>query len=238
MKRIHFLPHNAKPAPLPTWILEQVKELQHANSNAINPVKALMQSALNASGISEAELANIVSRNTPYNSRECKIHDSLHGTCTDSDFQDRIAQILHIPQESWLAARQKQQRMASQNQYLLKEYENYRQKGPYLRVLKNRSLRLSFSQQMGYVMNRDLTIDMHGNEDFLPPTAEEMSAMIAQHPTSCHNAFFEKFRTSEYPIIGGYLYHRLPDEMHTFDPDGKLIASGDIYPAFPLNVSF
>ena len=91
---------------------------------------------------------------------------------------------------------------------------------------------------MGYVYSRDLTIDMHGSENFSPHTAEEMSAMISQHPTSCHTDFFEKFSTLEHPIIGGYLYHRLPGEMHTFDAQGKHIASGGIYPAFPPNIAF
>ena len=238
MKPIPFLPHNAKPAPLPEWILDQLTALQQANAHAIDPVKTLMQSALDASGISESDLAAIVSRYIPYNSRECKIHDSLQGTCTDSAFQNRIAHILNISNEQRQAALRKKQRMALETKHLPKEYENFRQKGPYLRVLKNRSLRLSFSQQYGYVLNRDLTIDMHGNEDFLPPTTEEMSAMIAQHPTSCHNPFFEKFSASEHPIIGGYLYHRLPGEMHTFDAQGKHIASGGIYPAFPPNIAF
>ena len=238
MKVIAFLPHNAKPAPLPEWILAQLKDLQQANANAIDPVKALMQSALEATGISESDLAAIVSRDIPYNPRECKIHDSLQGTCADSAFQNRIANILNISNEQWQAALRKKQRMASEAKYHPKEYENYRQKGPYLRVLKNRSLRLSFSQQYGYVLSRDLTIDMNGCEDFSPPTAEEMSAMIAQHPTSCHTAFFEKFSAREHPIIGGYLYHRLPDEMHSYDPQGKPIASGSIYPTFPPNVSF
>lgn len=235
---IAFLPHKAKPAPLPEWILDQLTALQQGNANAIDPVKALMQSALEASGISESDLAAIVSRYIPYNPRECKIHDSLQGTCTDSAFQYRIANILNISDEQWKAALRKKQRMASEAKYNPREYENYRQKGPYLRMLKNQSVRLSFSQQYGYVHSRDVTIDMHGCEDFSPPTSEEMSAMIAQHPTFCHNPFFEKFSAYEDPIIGGYLYHRLPDEMHSYDPQGNPIASGNIYPAFPPNVSF
>jgi hypothetical protein len=238
MKPISFLPLNTKSAPLPEWILDELDHLQQANANAIDPVKALMQSALDASGISESDLASIVSLHIPYNPRECKIHDSLQGTCTDSSFQYRIVKILNISDEQWRTALRKKQRMVSEAKYYPKECESYRQKGPYLRVLKNCSVRLSFSQQMGYVYSRDLTIDMHGSENFSPHTAEEMSAMISQHPTSCHTDFFEKFSTLEHPIIGGYLYHRLPGEMHTFDAQGKHIASGGIYPAFPPNIAF
>ena len=247
MTPIPILPSGSKPAPLPTWILDLLvdRDPTPPSSPEINPVQALMDTALASSGLTEGDLCNIVTESMPYNPREGKIHQALKGECADVSFQRTINRILNITDEQWNQANRFRKKISGQpmsfaayHEKRSKAHYEFRNKGPYLRVLRNRDVPWSFSKQVGYIQNRDLTIDMHGMQDSSPPTAEEMASMISNHPASCHTGFFDKFRTPEHPIIGGYLYHRLPDEMHTFDAKGKHIASGDIYPAFPPNVVF
>jgi hypothetical protein len=57
---------------------------------------------------------------------------------------------------------------------------------------------------------------------FLTPTAQEMAQIIATQPEPCTHPGAHKFH-----VIGAFLYHRYPNELHLFDPRGKLLASGD-----------
>ena len=62
-----------------------------------------------------------------------------------------------------------------------------------------------------------------GKNEFHPPTAEEMAAVIATQPETCAHPHAQDLH-----IIGAYLYHRLPDELHVYDIQGRIIASGGI----------
>jgi hypothetical protein len=67
--------------------------------------------------------------------------------------------------------------------------------------------------------------------EFHPPTAEEMGAVIATRPETCAHPFAQNHH-----VIGGYLYHRLPDELHVYDLEGRIIASGGISLKLPQDL--
>jgi len=107
-------------------------------------------------------------------------------------------------------------------------HREYRKKGPFLRILKDASLRVGVSEFRSYIHTRDLSVDMRGVDDFQPPSAEEMGTMIAQHSDVILQGFRLKHQSH-----GGYLYHRLPNEVYTFVYSGNLYASGNTYRATP-----
>lgn len=237
MKSIPFLARGTKPAPLPDWVLNQLADGRQPSDPACaaNPVKTLMYAALESSGLHESDLLEIILRETDYDPKSCMIYKALHGECEDAVFQKRINHILQVSDEQWAEANHFRKGFAL-GQMNFARYEEcrssarreYRKKDPYLRVLRSRVAWWSFSKQVGYVHHRDLSIDMHGVADFSPPSAEEMASMIAHYPESCHSDFFRNPYFQKEQLIGGYRYHRLPDEVHTYDAQGNIYASGGI----------
>lgn len=242
MNPIPFLPRRATRTPLPDWILDQLTGNRPPADPAgvTDPVKTLMRSALESSGLRESDLLEIISQETDYDPKSCMIYQTLQGECCDESFQKRINRILRITDEKWAEANRfrKGFTLGEMNFSRYEEcrsgaYREYTKKGPYLRVLRKRVDWWSFSKQVGYVHHRDLSIDMHGAAGFSPPSAEEMAWMIAHHPESCHSDFFRNPSFQREQLIGGYRYHRLPDEVHTYDAQGNLYASGVLFVPIP-----
>ncbi len=71
-----------------------------------------------------------------------------------------------------------------------------------------------------------------GKNEFHPPTAEEMATVIATQPGICAHPHAQDLH-----IIGGYLYHRLPNELHVYNLQGQLIASGDTTLTIPKHLT-
>lgn len=235
MKPISFLARGTKPAPLPDWILNQLTDMRNPSVPARfpDPVKTLMHAALESSGLSESDLLEQVSREIDIDPKSCMIYKALLGKCGDDAFQKRINRILHVSDEQWqeslqqgMHQHQEMLEKTRKHDNLVHAHQDYRMRGPFLRVLKRASPRISFSMQVHYIHRRDLTVDMHGVDEFLPPSAEEMGTMIANQPDSCSDEFFHKEYVREQLLCGGFRYHRLPDEVHTYDAQGKLYASG------------
>lgn len=246
MNPIPFLAKRAAPAPLPDWILHQLTDKRSlANPTCVtDPVKTLMSSALESSGLLESDLLEIISRETDYDPKTCMIYKALLGACGDEAFQKHINRILHVPDEIWEEATRLRSQLLDEQREISRHDEcrssahhDYRKKGPFLRLLKPTTTRLPFTARIMYVHRRDQTVDMNGMHDFNPPSAREMQSMIANHPDACGSGFLRSAFFRVYPIVGGYRYHRLPDEIHTYDAHGNLFASGGVLTPNPPGTS-
>lgn len=104
--------------------------------------------------------------------------------------------------------------------------KHYRSQGPCLYSLQTPE---SWFATAGFADPYHLTrqIRIGGKTGFHPPTAEEMATVIATQPETCAHPHAQDLH-----IIGGYLYHRLPGELHVYDLEGRIIAFGDL--ALPL----
>jgi hypothetical protein len=229
MRHIAFLPRDGNPAPLPDWILSQLIDLPGNPdiSHALDPVEILMNAALDASGLHEGGLLERVREVMDCDPKSLMIQKALHGRCDNDDLQKLINRILNVSDEQWqLATRQREDGIAriKSNDSQIRGHREYRKKAPFLRIFKDASLHVGFSEFVSYIHTRDLSVDMRGSEEFQPPSAEEMGAMIAKNS----GVILEGFRLN-YQSHGGYLYHRLPNEIHTYDYSGNLYASGATY---------
>lgn len=229
MRPIAFLPRDGNPAPLPDWILSQIIDSRGNPdiSHAPDPVKILMHAALDASGLHEGGLLERVRGEMDLNPKSLVIHKTLHGRCDNDDLQKLINRILNVSDEQWqLATRRREEEMARTENAdsRILGHREYRKRGPFLRIFKDASLRVGVSEFVSYTLTRHLSVDMRGVEEFQPPSAADMGAMIAQHS----GVILEGFRL-KHQSHGGYLYHRLPNEIHTYDWSGKIYASGVTY---------
>jgi hypothetical protein len=233
MTLIAFLPRDVAPAPLPDWVQSQLIDSQDNPdiSHTPDPVKILMHAALDASGLHEGGLLERVREEIHSDPKSLAIQQALHGRCDNDDLQKLINRILKISDDQWqLAIRQRDDDTAriKDNDSQILSHQEYRKKGPFLRILKDASLRVGVSEFRSYIHTRDLSVDMRGVDDFQPPSPEEMGTMIAHHSDVILQGFRLKHQSH-----GGYLYHRLPNEVYTFDDSGNLHASGNTYRATP-----
>jgi hypothetical protein len=67
-----------------------------------------------------------------------------------------------------------------------------------------------------------------GQSEFHPPVAEQITALIAHKPEDCIHSVAREFYS-----IGGFLYHRLPNELYLYDQQGHILASGGVELVIP-----
>ena len=106
----------------------------------------------------------------------------------------------------------------------------YQRTGPRLHTLLSYEAWLG---SFGMVDSFHLTRQIHtgAKYEFITPTEEEMAAVIATQPETCtHSGVLEM------GIAAAYLYHRLPNELHLYDLQGQLTASGDTTLAIPKHL--
>jgi hypothetical protein len=85
----------------------------------------------------------------------------------------------------------------------------------------------------GMIGSYHLTRQIHTGPkySFVTPTAEEMAAIIATQPETCTHPCVR-----ELELAAAYLYHRLPNELHLYNLQGQLIASGDTTLTIPKHL--
>lgn len=185
-----------------------------------SPLSRLYRETFKASGLTRVELHERLAWGTNV-SKVLRHFDSLlDGTCEIPGFEDRFVEVMGIPGESLIRARAEnvvwcdealnhRNRSASHNVY--------RSLGPYVLVFPNEKWKpVTNNSRHGFEMIRRIPIDMACYPKFEPPSPENMGQTIAKSP--------ELIIRNLLPLshIGGYLYHRLPDELHTFDTSGNL----------------
>ncbi len=136
----------------------------------------------------------------------------------------RLFKALDVPWEGYRVYEEEQNDLFFKSQETRRNAEyhlnRYRRQGPCLHALQTPE---SWFATAGFADPYHLTRQVRtgGKTKFHPPAAEEMAAVIATQPESCAHPHAQDLH-----IIGGYLYHRLPDELHVYDLEGRIIASG------------
>ena len=221
------------PTPdLPAWIIE---ELDHSNLPEVHLTRAhsdYIQPFIAASSLSLQEICQRMQRPegktliTPE-----LLEKTLISHSPETWMLCRLFKALDVPWEGYRVYEEEQNDLFFKSLETRREAEyhlkHYRSQGPCLYSLQTPE---SWFATAGFADPYHLTrqIRTGGKTGFHPPTAEEMAEVIATQPETCAHPHAQDLH-----IIGGYLYHRLPDELHVYDLEGRIIASGGITLTLP-----
>jgi hypothetical protein len=144
----------------------------------------------------------------------------LDGTCKLQKFEERFVEAMEIPADVLSQARAKDQSWIQQvrsHRNRAISHAEYRSTGPYAKFLPNEKWKPTNNMSRWFfdLANR-APVNMAYYPRFVPPTAEEMGYTIATSPELIARGF-------PGDQIGGYFYHRLPDEFYTYDTAGNLL---------------
>jgi len=214
------------PTPvLPAWV---IKELDHPKLPEVPDTRthsAYILPFIAASGLSLDEICQRMQRPegktliTPELLEKTLINDS-----PETWILCRLFKALDVPWEGYRVYEAEQSALrdkALKTKWSAQDLLNrYRRQGPCLHALQTPE---SWFATAGFADPYHLTrqVKTGGKNEFHPPTAEEMAAVITTQPETCAHPHAQDLH-----IIGGYLYHRLPDELHVYELRGRIIASG------------
>ncbi len=221
------------PTPvLPSWL---IKELDHPKLPEVRYGQfhsEYIQPFIAASSLSLDEICQRMQRPegktpiTPELLEKTLINDS-----PETWILCRLFKALDVPWEGYRIYEEEQSALrdkALETKWSAQDLLNrYRRQGPCLHALQTPE---SWFATAGFADPYHLTRQVRtgGKNEFHPPTAEEMAAVIATQPETCAHPHAQDLH-----IIGGYLYHRLPDELHVYDAQGRIIAFGGITLTLP-----
>lgn len=229
-----FRPFRRSPtAPaLPLWV---IKELDHTKLPEVPDTRthsAYILPFIDASGLSLDEICQRMKRSegkTPITPK--LLEKNLIDDSPETWILCRLFKALDVPWEGYRVYQEEQSALrdkALKTKWAAEYHLNhYRSHGPCLYSLQTPE---SWFATAGFADPYHLTrqIRTGGKTGFHPPTAEEMATVIATQPETCAHPHAQDLH-----IIGGYLYHRLLDELHVYDAQGRIIASGGITLTLP-----
>jgi hypothetical protein len=221
------------PTPdLPAWV---IVELDHTKLPEVPDTRthsAYILPFIDASGLSLDEICQRMQRPGDKTLITAKLLEkNLISHSPETRILCRLFKALDVPWEGYRVYEEEQSALRDKAlktkwaaEYHLK---HYRSQGPCLYSLQTPE---SWFATAGFADPYHLTrqIRTGGKTGFHPPTAEEMATVIATQPGICAHPHAQDLH-----IIGGYLYHRLPDELHVYDAQGRIIASGGISLTLP-----
>ena len=186
----------------------------------------ILRPLIEASGLSREELCERMYR------REGKtqinpeyIYQALANPEMESWLISRFLKALGIDWNDYRSAFEQQDKVYSEifDNYIETRnlHKAYRDYGPRLFALVKESCDMPFYEGKDLLL-LTRAVDTRKMKEFDPPSAKAISEIIAKDPLMCS---YQKTR-EQFPI-NGYLYYRLPNEVHSYDLNGKLIASGD-----------
>jgi len=216
------------PTPgLPAWVIVELDHTKLPEVRFGQFHSEYIQPFIAASGLSLDEICQRMQRPegktliTPELLEKTLINDS-----PETWILCRLFKVLDVPWEGYRVYEEEQSAICNkaierrlEAKYLLSHYRNH---GPCLHALQTPE---SWFATVGFADPYHLTrqIRTGRKNEFHPPTAEEMAAVITTQPETCAHPHAQDLH-----IIGGYLYHRLPDELHIYNLQGRIIASGDL----------
>lgn len=162
------------------------------------------------------------------------IEKNLTGDDPEMWIISRLFKALKLDWEDFRILQEKQRQLHEEAHTRYKQAKKllllYQGSGPRLHTLPSYEVWLGIVGMIGpYHLTRQ--IDTGPKYSFITPTAEEMAAVIATQPENCAHPCVR-----ELELASAYLYHRLPDELHLYNLEGQLIASGDTTLAIPKNL--
>lgn len=212
---------------LPAWVID---ELDHTKLSQVHFTRTHAEYLLpfiDASGLSLYEICQRMQRPGGKTLITPKLlEETLTSDSPETWILSRLFKALDVPWEGYRVYEEEQSALrdkALKTKWSAQDLLNrYRRQGPCLHALQTPE---SWLATAGFADPYHLTRQLKtgGKAKFHPPTAEEMAAVIATQPETCAHP-----HTQDLHIIGGYLYHRLPGELHLYDLQGQIIASGDL----------
>lgn len=224
-----FRPFRREPTTpvLPAWAIDKLDHPQLPEVPDVGSLSTYIQPFINASGLSLGEICQRMQHPI------CKtlitpklLEESLTSYSMETWIACRLFKALEVP---WDGYRLYQEEQSSRHDKALKtrwdaEYHinYYRRHGPCLHALQTTE---SWCATAGFADPYHLTrqVKAGATNNFNPPDVEQMAAIIRAQPETCAHPHAQVLH-----IIGGYLYHRFPDELHLFDAQGRILASGGI----------
>lgn len=231
MKPVPFLAFRKSPAPpcLPEPLKRQVEEgIRNPRIGHRPPtVSETLLQAIDDSGLNLDQLCDRMAK--PGSKTRITLHfltKTLSEDMPEMWVQMRILKALEIRWEDY-------QRIIEANEAAMRScwdrerqasavYREYRNFGPRLLALFRDDVDVH-NHGAEDLLRMTRLVDMRGSKDFNPPSVIEMGRTIACHPDTCSHPATR----SRYPI-SGFRYYQLPDEIHDFDPQGNLLATGDM----------
>lgn len=212
---------------LPEWVIDALDHPKLPEFHFTRTHAEYILPFIDASGLSLDEICQRMQRpggKTPITPK--LLEKALIDDYPETWILCRLFKALDVPWEGYRiyeeeqsAFRDKALKTKRRAQDLLNSYRN---QGPCLYALQTPE---SWFATAGFADPYHLTrqVKTSRKNEFHPPTAEEMAAVIATQPETCAHPHAQDLH-----IIGGYLYHRLPGELHAYDLQGQIIASGDL----------
>lgn len=223
---------NPPAAALPAWVIE---ELDHSKLPEVHFTRTHAEYILpyiDASGLSLDEICQRMQRPGGKTLITPKLlEETLISHSPETWILCRLFKALDVSWEGYRVYEEDQNNLFFKSQETRRDAEyhlkHYRSHGPCLHALQTPE---SWFATVGFADPYHLTRQLKTGRKtkFDPPTAEEMAAVIATQPETCAHPHAQDLH-----IIGGYLYHRLPGELHVYDAQGRIIASGGITLTLP-----
>jgi hypothetical protein len=224
-----FRPFRRNPptSAFPAWIIDELDLIPLPDVHFIQPHTTYIKPFIEASGLTPEELCERMQSSR----RKTIITPELIEKTLTSDDPEMwiISSIFKALDVSWEGYRkfeeeyhERIERASRTRRDAHDLITNYRQYGPCLYALQTAE---SWIPTAGladpYHFMRQIEFGSKSKYD--PPDAEQISTWIAQQPETCVHPVVREFY-----CIGGFLYHRLPNELHLYDPQGHIIASGGV----------
>lgn len=231
MKKVKFKRCTSKlePRVLPQWINDQLDEYENNPPSEPHPPTKIeiIIKAIEDSGLDRKELCKRMRKeNGKTQITPDYIDKALANERLETWLLMRFLNALNIKWEDYAKIcsenDEKMSRITDNVLRTLQGLREYRTYGPHLHALI-RPLKWTFHHSLSDQQMLIKLAMVHDEESFDPPSAEEVGYTISKSAK-----FFMCKTARERFEIGGYRYHRMPNEIYDFDIEGSLVATGPI----------
>lgn len=229
-----FLPFRKNPTPpaFPAWVIDELNLIKLPEVTFIQTHSTYIKPFIEASGLTQEELCE---RMQSSGRKTTITPELLQNTLTSNDPEiwiiSSIFKALDVSWDGFLKFEEEYNERISKSLRTLSDandrIKNYRQYGPCLYALQTvESWMTTAGIAAPYHFVRQ--VKFAGQSEFHPPVAEQITALIAHKPEDCIHSVAREFYS-----IGGFLYHRLPNELYLYDQQGHILASGGVELVIP-----
>lgn len=226
---IHFLPRSSHSTPVGK-VTAQESAAPTVREPA--PLPELYRDVCKSSGMSRSELRERMAWSNNA-AKTLRLLDSLlEGKCPDPAFEKRFIEVMEIPMETLIRTRQRQavwEVDRNEEQLAAQVGREFRSYGSHLVVLPNRNYKPNtMFGRWGMKIGCRIPLDMARYPANQPPAPEDMGRCIASMQPA-----LKAMLPLSIPMIGGFVYYRLPGEIYSYDVNGGLVGFGDTFAILP-----
>ena len=223
---------NPIPPALPAWVIDELNLIKLPEVNFIQTHSTYIKPFIGASGLTPEQLCE---RMQSSGRKTIITPELLQNTLTSNDPEiwiiTSIFKALDVSWDGFRKFEEEYNERISKSLRTLSDandrIKNYRQYGPCLYALQTvESWMTTAGFADPYHFRRQIKFD--GKSKFHPPNADIIAGVIAHKPEACIHPV-----AGELYSIGGFLYHRLPNELYLYDQQGHILASGGVELVIP-----